>query len=95
MAARRYPGAAVRGTPLVACWLLVVAMFLAKRVIPLGAAGVLALAAVLAIATIPDIKVGFSSTRFEMLAVGIPAIIGAVLAALASLIQTKRLERAY
>jgi hypothetical protein len=75
--------------------LLMVAMFLSKRVIPLGAAGVLAVVAVLAIATVPDIEVGFSSTRFEMLAVGIPAIIGALLAALASLIQTKKLQRAY
>jgi|MudIll2142460700_1097286.scaffolds.fasta_scaffold1566891_1 hypothetical protein len=58
--------------------------------IPLGAAGVLALVAILAIVTVPDLKVGFSSTRFEMLAVGVPAILGAVLAALASLIQTKR-----
>ena len=55
-----------------------------------GAAGVLALVAILAIVTVRDLKVGFSSTRFEMLAVGVSAILGAVLAALASLIQTKR-----
>jgi hypothetical protein len=70
--------------------LVLVAMFLEKRVIPLSAAGFLALVAILAIVTIPDLKVGFSSTRFEMLAVGVPAILGAVLAALASLIQTKQ-----
>ncbi len=69
--------------------LVLVAMFLEKRAIPLGAAAVLGLAAILAIVTVPDVKVGFSSTRFEMLAVGIPAILGAVLAALASLIRTK------
>ncbi len=75
--------------------LLMVAIFLPKRVIPLAAAGVLALVAILAIVAVPEIKLGFSSSRFEMLAVGIPAIIGSVLGALASLIQTKQPERAY
>jgi hypothetical protein len=70
-------------------------MFLSKRAIPLGAAGVLGLVAVLAIATVPDIKLGFTSTRFEMLAVGIPALIGAVFGALASLIRTKKATAAY
>jgi hypothetical protein len=68
---------------------LMVTMFLSKRVIPRSAAGVLALAAVLAIATTPNMETGFSTTRFEIMMVCVPALVGAVFAVLASLIRPK------
>lgn len=68
---------------------LIVAMFLPKRAIPLVTAGVVAVAAVLAMVTIPDIKGGFFSSREEMMVVCIPALIGTVFATLASLIHPK------
>ena len=58
--------------------------------IPLVGAFVLAVVAVAGIVLTPDIKMGFSSTKFEVMSVGFAAILGAVFAVLASLINAKK-----
>jgi hypothetical protein len=77
---------------LMLCALVVtITLFLSKRVIPLSAAGLLILLALAAIVLIPDIKLGIGETSgFEIKAIGMCAIIAAVLGILASLIGMKK-----
>jgi hypothetical protein len=70
---------------------LLITLFLSKRAIPIGVAGVLIVVGLLAIFMVPQVKIGFGRfTRDEMFMVGLPAIIGAVLGLLASLIGAKK-----
>jgi hypothetical protein len=70
---------------------LIVTLFLSKRAIPLGVAGVLILVALLAIFMVPVVEIGMDrTTRFEMMVVGVPAIIGAIFGIIASLIAGKK-----
>jgi hypothetical protein len=70
---------------------LLVSLFLPKRVIPLSVGGLLVLVAVLAIAMVPDIRLGIGQTSgFEIKAHATCAIIASVFGILASLIGMKK-----
>jgi hypothetical protein len=76
---------------MILAFITLIALFLPKRVIPLGAGGALALVAVLAIVMVPDTKLGIGqSSGFEIKALGMCAIIAAVFGTLASLIGMKK-----
>jgi hypothetical protein len=70
---------------------VLVSLFFSKRLIPLSASGLLILVAILAIAMVPDIKLGLGQTSgFEIKAHGVCAIIASVFGILASLIGLKK-----